>query len=401
MRKTLLLKITLPLLLLLLAAGSASWLIAAKAKSDKAKVKKTEHVPPTVMVAISKPETLRMDVHSQGVIAPRTEIALVSEVAGKVVKVHPAFAAGGFFKEGELLLAIDSHDYEFAVTRAKAAVAEAYKELLREQEEAQQAAEEWQALGSGKATDYVLHKPQVRERQAKLAAARADLDAARLQLARCRLSAPFTGWVRDKSVSAGQYIGAGEKIARLYADGSAEVRLPIASDQVEFLALPPPGAAVQSWPEVKLTVRFGSKEHYWQGRIVRIASDLDDKNAMLYAIADIPDAFKAHGGHAPLLPGMFVKAVISGVERSDLMRLPRSALRGGNQVYSVNKEERLRLHSIDILRSDKDHIIVTEGVATGDPVLISGVDLPVDGMRVKVGSAVNSQQSAALTGKGG
>lgn len=204
-----------------------------------------------------------MDVHSQGVITPHTEIALVPEVSGKVVKVHPAFAAGGFFKKSELLLAIDTHDYEFSVVRAKAAFAEAHKELLREREDAQQAAEEWQALGSGKATDYVLHKPHVLERQAKLAAAQADLDSARLQLARCRLLAPFDGWVWDKRVSVGQYLSVGDKVAQLYADSSAQVRLPIASDQIEFLALPSPTSANQSWPEVTLMVRFGAKEHHW------------------------------------------------------------------------------------------------------------------------------------------
>jgi membrane fusion protein, multidrug efflux system len=401
MRKTLLLKITVPLVLLALGVGSAWWLVAHKAELDKAKVKTVKHEPPMVIVTTAKPETLRMDVQSQGVITPRHELALVPEVSGKVVNVHPGFAAGGFFRKGELLLAIDQHDYQFAVIRAKAAVAESYKELMREQEEAQQAAEEWQALGSGKATDYVLHKPQVHERQAKLAAAQADLDAARLQLARCRLLAPFTGWVRDKSVSAGQYLSAGEKIAQLYADSNAEVRLPIASDQVEFLALPSPGADLHSWPEVKIKVRFGSKEQSWQGRIIRIASHLDDQNAMLYAIADIPDAFKADAGHPPLLPGMFVHAEIAGIERSDLIRLPRRALRGGNQVYSVDNDQRLRLHTIDILRSDKDHLIVTKGVAAGDHILIAGVDLPVDGMRVKIKSPATIQQSAALPGTDG
>ena len=76
----------------------------------------------------------------------------------------------------------------------------------------------------------MLHKPQLKEREAKLAAAEADLAAAKLQLSRCRLSAPFDGWVHDKRVLAGQYLNAGENIARLYADDSAEVRLPIASD---------------------------------------------------------------------------------------------------------------------------------------------------------------------------
>ncbi len=383
----LLLKIALPLLLLILGIGGSWWLINHKTQADESKVKKINHEPPTVKVTTAKQEALRMDVSSQGVVEPRTEIALVSEVSGKVVKAHPAFAAGGYFKKGEMLLTVDYRDFEFAVVRAKAAIAEAHKEFLREREEAQQASEEWQALGSGKASDYVLHKPQLKEREAKLTAAQADLSAAKVQLERCRLLAPFNGWVRDKRVSVGQYLNAGEKIAQLYADASAEVRLPIASGQLQFLALPSQDLSVSKWPDVTLNVQFGDSEQQWHGRIVRTTSSLDDKNAMLYAIAEVPYAFRPKINQAALMPGQFVKATINGIERHDLLSLPKSALFGGNQVYSVDKDGRLQMHTVELLRNDKDRIIVTKGISQGERIVVDGVDLPVAGMRVKIAGA--------------
>jgi membrane fusion protein, multidrug efflux system len=382
--KLLWLKITLPLVVLALGALGAWWLVQHKTETDEAKVKKVKHEPPTVTVTTAKQEALRMDVSSQGVVEPRTEIALVSEVSGKVIKVHPTFAPGGYFKKGEMLLTVDTRDFEFAVVRASAAIAEAQKELLREREEAQQAAEEWQALGSGKASDYVLHKPQLKEREAKLTAAQADLAAAKLQLERCRLLAPFSGWVRDKRVSVGQYLNAEEKIAQLYADDSAEVRLPIAFEQLPFLAFPSQNTSISDWPEVKINVRFGGNEQHWHGRIVRTTSSLDDKNAMLYAIAEIPDAFRPKTGQAALMPGQFVKATIRGIERYDLLSLPKTALFGGNQVYSVNNQDKLKLHEVDILRNDNDRIIVSKGITVGERILVAGVELPVDGMKVKI-----------------
>jgi membrane fusion protein, multidrug efflux system len=391
----LLLKILVPLLLLLLGIGGAWWLITHKTAADEAAVKKVKHEPPTVSVDTAIMETLRMDVSSQGVVVPKIELALVAEVSGKVVKAHPAFAAGGYFKYGEMLLTIDTRDYEFAIIRANAAIAEAYKELLREREEALQAEQEWQALGSGKATDYVLHKPQLKERQAKLAAAEADLNTAKLQLERCRLVAPFNGWVRDKRVTAGQYLEAGKIIAQLYADDNAEVRLPIATDQLEFLALPPQNKALGKWPEVTLTARFGKNERHWQGRLVRTSSDLDDKNALFYAIAEIPNAFKVYDKQAPLMPGMFVQASISGIERFDLLSLPKTALFSGNQVYTVGNDNRLRQHAVEILRSDKDRIIIAKGLALGEQVMVHGVDLPVDGMKVRIKQNESPQSSVA------
>lgn len=383
----LLLKIALPVLLLALGIVGAWWLIAHKTEADEAKVKKIKHEPPTVTVTTAKQETLRMDVLSQGVVLPKIEIDLVPEVSGKVVKAHPNLAPGGYFKKGELLLMVDTRDYEFAVTRAHAAVAEAYKELLREREEALQAESEWQALGSGKATDYVLHKPQLKEREAKLASAQADLAAAKLQLARCLLTAPFNGWVRDKRILPGQYLNAGEKIAKLYADNSAEVRLPIAPDQLASLNLPSANDGDKNRPEVQLIAQLGDQAQYWQGRIMRTSSDLDDKNAMLYAVAEIPHAFKTDKNKVALMPGVFVKATIAGVERFDLLSLPKTALYGGNQVYSVDKDGRLQLHTVELLRNDKDRIIVAKGISQGERIVVDGVDLPVTGMRVKIGAA--------------
>lgn len=394
----LLLKVVVPILLLSLGIGGSWWLINHKTEADEAKVKKVKHEPPMVTATTAKQEALRMDVISQGVVEPRTEIALVSEVSGKVVKVHPAFAAGGYFKKGDMLLTVDTRDFEFAIVRAKAAIAEAHKEFLREREEAQQAAEEWQALGSGKASDYVLHKPQLKEREAKLTATQADLLAAKLQLERCRLIAPFNGWIRDKRVSVGQYLNAGEKIAQLYADASAEVRLPIASGQLPFLALPSQDLSISKWPEVALSVQFGNNEQQWHGRIVRTTSSLDDNNAMLYAIAEIPDAFRPKASQAALMPGQFVKATIYGIERFDLLSLPKSALFGGNQVYGIDKGDKLKRHTVEILRNESDRIIISKGIASGERILIEGIELPVNGMKVKVASietdkrAVNSAE---------
>ncbi|MBK8814448.1 MAG: efflux RND transporter periplasmic adaptor subunit [Methylococcaceae bacterium] len=396
----LLLKISLPIVLMALGTGGAWWLIAHKTEVDEAKIKKVKHEPPTVAVATAKRETLRLDVISQGVVAPKVEIDVVAEVSGKVVKAHPGFAPGGHFRKGEMLVMIDPRDYEFAVTRANAAVAEAYKELLREREEALQAESEWQALGSGKATEYVLHKPQLKEREAKLAAAESDWAAAKLQVERCRLIAPFDGWVRDKRVLAGQYLSAGEKVAKIYADASAEVRLPIASDQLEFLELSALSSNSQNGPEVRFTAHFGGKERIWDGRIVRTTSSLDDKNALLYAVAEIPNAFKALDNQIALMPGQFVRASIAGIERFDLLSLPKSALFGGNQVYSIDQQDKLKLHRIQILRTENDRIIISEGVASGERIVVGGMELPIAGMKVKTadaGVAPKSVSTAELT----
>ncbi|MEE8542628.1 MAG: efflux transporter periplasmic adaptor subunit, partial [Gammaproteobacteria bacterium] len=52
-------------------------------------------VAPTVRVVMADPKTVRMVVHAQGTVTPRTETAVVPEVSGTVVWTSPNLVAGG------------------------------------------------------------------------------------------------------------------------------------------------------------------------------------------------------------------------------------------------------------------------------------------------------------------
>ncbi len=379
-------KVLLPIVVLSAGALGAWAIIAAKPEVEQ---KQIAHELPVVQVMIARPQAVRLNVHSQGVVAPRTEMFLVSEVAGKIDHVHPAFAAGGFFKKGEVLLTIDPRDYDLAVTKIQAQVAEARKELLREQAEAEQAQQEWQALGDGgEASDYVLRKPHLEERRAKLAAAEADLAEARLKRARCELRAPFDGRVRTKQVDSGQYVPAGAALARVYAIDVAEVRLPITNDQLNFVALPLSYRDAQDpgpRPGVTLSAQLGGRNYEWQGEIVRTEGAFDEKTGTLYAIAQVKDPYGYREGVPPLAVGLFVQAEIEGRERSDVVGLPRTALvRGAYRVLVVDSGDQLRFRDIAVLRGDREQVFVSNGVKPGDRVIVSALDTPVEGMKVRI-----------------
>jgi RND family efflux transporter MFP subunit len=388
------LKIVLPILILSASAAASRALIANK---PAALPPSSSRPLPQARVTTAQPETLRMNVVSQGIVKPRTEIDLISEVSGKIVAIHPAFANGGFFKKGERLITVDPRDYDYAIKRAEAQVAEARKELMREEAEAEQAQDEWQSLGGGEANDFVLHKPHLAERRAKLAAAAADLAAARLMRSRCDLTAPFAGRVRSKQADIGQYLESGHAAARIYATDTAEVRLPVPSAQLQFLDLPltyPDTGQAAAGPSVTLSAHFAGKTHSWQGRIVRTEGVLDDKTGMLYAVAEVRDPYAYRPDRPPLAAGLFVQAEIAGRERRDLIDIPRAALHGGYQVYVVDRDNRLRQRRVEVLRADADRIVLGKGLQPGERVLVAGIELPIEGMQVAI-------QAAAPTLAGG
>jgi len=160
--------------LLVLIVGIAAVAVLFMGKPGPRTMTPVEPAPPQVAVVYANPQTQSLKVDSQGSVAPRREIDLVVQVSGQVTKVNPGFVEGGFFKAGEPLLTIDDRDYQLALIRAKARVAEAAQLLATEKGRARQAQREWRDLGNDEANDLFLRKPQLAAAEAQLAAAEAD-----------------------------------------------------------------------------------------------------------------------------------------------------------------------------------------------------------------------------------
>lgn len=377
------LKVLLPLVVLLMA-GVASWMVFAL-RTQPAPQSSTAVIPEVNVLRV-QPQTLRLNVQSQGVVTPREEIDLVSEVAGKVVQMHPALVAGGFFKANDLLLTIDPRDYDYAITSAQAKIAEAKRVLISEQAQVEQALHEWQALGEGEASELVLRKPQLAEAQAKLLAAQADLAKAQLNRSRCELRAPFTGRVLSKQAGVGQFITVGAVVARIYASDVVEIRLPISTEQLGFLNLPlvlsPPDA--RQGAKVSVTADLGGHSYQWLGHIVRSEAAVSEDSGQWYWVAQVLNPVLPVAQRPPLLKGLFVHAEIEGTERTHVYRLPRNVVSSMQTVKLVNAEQKLEIRTVQVLRSDSEAVIVESGLNPGERVVVSELPMAINGTAVKV-----------------
>jgi hypothetical protein len=86
----------------------------------------------------------------------------------------------------------------------------------------------------------------------------------------------------------------------------------------------------------------------------------------------------------PLAVGLFVRGVIEGREVKDATVLPRSALRDAVHVFVVGPDDRLTFRSIEVLRAERDRVVVGAGLASGERVLISPLPGAIEGMSVRV-----------------
>jgi hypothetical protein len=173
-----------------------------------------------------------------------------------------------------------------------------------------------------------------------------------------------------------------------FATDFAEIRLPLTDSDLAFIDLPQPGqlSEREGGPYVTLTARHRGVTNEWPARITRTEGVVDERNRVTWAVARMDDPYALRRGNdaaAPLPMGTFVGAHIEGTTVEDLVRVPREALRGNSQLMFLDDESRLRIREVEILRADSQYAYVTEGADAGDRIVLTAIESPVNGMRVR------------------
>ncbi len=339
----------------------------------------------TIRGVVAKKISFQPVIKAQGTVKAKQQIDLVPEVAGKIIWVSPSFAEGGLFKAEETLVRIDPRNYKYAVTVAESNVAEATAQFARTRADADIVAKQWEQWVDGIPTDLALRKPQVAEATAKLKAAEANRDRARLDLKRTEISVPFTGRIRSKFVDIGQYVSLGNKLANLYSTDIAEVSLPLTDSElgkVDMSVIYSPEQSTDAELEVRLFANVGGKRRSWMGKVVRTAGTVDLNSRVLSIIVEVENPYQVKEGGAPLLDGLFVEVEIPGKIMQDVFLLPRSALFNQSQVVVVDKNDTLRSRNVEILHSTQQDIIV-RGLQEGERINISPLEILIEGSKVQ------------------
>jgi RND family efflux transporter MFP subunit len=327
--------------------------------------------------------SLNFKVFSQGSVEPRTETTLVAEVAGQIVSVSPNFLAGGFFRQGEVLLQIDPSDYETALLRAQANLASRKARLADEKARSEQALKDWINLGrEGEPSELVLRKPQLAEAQAGVQAAEAELQEAERDLQRTRIRVPYDGLVRRKLVDMGQYVAPGTPLGVTFSVDRAEIRLPLSGGDLAFLELPSATRLDKAHRvPVTLTAESGGLRGRWQAEIVRTEGVVDPSSRVVYAVAEVVDPYGVLGQSAQpeLIVGTFVRAEIEGRRAEDVVVLPRSVLRPDDTVLIADSERKLEVRPVTVARAEPNNVYLSGGIEDGELVVTTSLDAPIPG----------------------
>lgn len=361
-----LLRALFPVAILAVGLGAWKWLGSPveppKPRQHSPQLLKTERT-------VLNPVAYRVFIDSQGAVRAQEETTITPLVAGTVMLIHPAFQDGAFFKKGDILLELDPADLKTAVFASESRLARAEAALIQEQARAKQARLNWQDIGyEEEPSPLVLRVPQLREAEANVSAAQADLEQAQRNLDRAQVRAPFDGRVKARMVGVGQAVGAATPLGEIFGSATAEIRLPLSPAQLPFVDLP---EKENDDPlEVVLTDALADPaqpaSHQWKALIVRTEGTLDPTSRELFAIARIEDPFSLGSDLPQLRIGQPLRASIRGITLEDVFVIPRTAMRDINRIFLIDRDgPRIDKTDITPVWSNSQVVIVKNGLNPG------------------------------------
>ncbi len=351
-----------------------------------------EAIAPLVKVQQLNKQDIQMVIAGYGTAEAKVEVEIVPQVSGKVVSINPQFKPGGLISAGQELFKIDPRDYELTVRQARAGVADATVKLDLEKAEADIALDEWQQLhpGTEPSSPLVLREPQIKQAEALLESAKASLATAQLSLERTSLTLPIDVRVVNESVDMGQYVMAGQSAGRAYGTGTIEIEVPLEDKELAWFDVPNERIASNGTNSsggktpVEVRAEFAGSIRTWAGYVARTTGQVDKTSRLVSVVVEVPKPMDGSASEKiALLPGVFVEVLIKGNVLKDGVAVPRDAIRNRNEVWVV-RDGKLFVQELKVMRADKEFAYVAEGIKDGELIVISSLDVVVDGMSVRV-----------------
>lgn len=231
--------------------------------------------------------------------------------------------------------------------------------------------------------------------EATVRSAEAGLSASRLDLNRTIVRAPISGKTGISAVTKGALVAAGQATPLVTISRLNPVYVDINQSSSEILKLRQAlasGTATQGSPEVQLVLEDGSP-YPMTGQLMLSNAHVDEATGSVVVRAVLPNP------QGLLIPGMYVNARLSQTMTDNAVLLPQSAVmrtpQGTTQVYIVNKDKKIEPREIKTAGTQDGKWLVTEGLKTGDRVVVMG------GAKVKPEQAVEVRVLPPTTGEAG
>ena len=368
-------------LFILLGAFALSYLLwfLGQVKPDPVE----ELPPPDVIIEILTPKDFQVQISSNGTTTPLTQTVLTAEVGGEVIYRSKKFAEGASVIEGEILAKIDDTDLQLQYKNALLQLANAEVQYSLQLAEAEVAKEAWDKIGDGVASDLTLKKPQLKQAEAFLEVAKAQVSSAAKKLNKTEIIAPYAGRIQNVNIDLGTTIIPGQPVGAMYTSSEIEITLAVKDNDLQFLSIPMDGRKLNPSEQASVVIEsfYKGKTQSWEGKLERVDGVIDPITRMINLIAVFKNDFIETD--KPNLPiGLFVEAKIDGITLKNIFEIPINSISKDNEVYIVDKDNQLELRKLTVLKKYSEFVIIKDGLKAGERIVTSKLSTASNGIKV-------------------
>ena len=360
--------------------------LLAGCSRDQKNAKASAPMPP-VPVGVASVQERNFPVYLTGLgsVTAFNTVAVKTRIDGQITQVN--FAEGQDVKQGELLIQIDPRPYEVALTTAQANLQRDEAQLKN----AQAQYERMKALYAGG----VIAKQDLDTQQASfgqyegmIAADKAAIDNAKLNLVYTRITSPINGRIGLRQVDIGNYVTAasGSSMAVITQMHPIAIIFTLPEDQLQ--------AVRQRMQQGALAVDVYSRDDQTKlstGKLLTIDNQIDQTTgtARLKAVFENPDN--------SLWPNQFVNVHLLLETRKDAITMPVSAVQRGPQgtfVYLVDDKNTVQVRPVQLALTQGNVAVVASGLQPGERVVTDGQEKLQAGSRVAPQGPANQSKNA-------
>jgi membrane fusion protein, multidrug efflux system len=346
----------------------------AKAKAGAAGAQQGA-VPITATVVEKK--SVPIEIRVIGTVAPYSTVAVHAQVTGELTSVD--FKEGDDVKKGQVLFTLDRRPLEAAVQQAQANLA---KDQAGAVNADAQAARYRDLLQRGIATheqvDQIISNAAAMK--ATVAADRAALDSAQVQLQYATITAPLSGRTGALMVHAGNLVRANDTTPLVVINQVTPIFVAFAIPEAQLTEFKRYLAAGTLHVEAQLPNAQGPGA---EGKVTFVDNAVDPTTGTITIKGTFPNTDRR------LWPGQFVNVVTRLTTEQNATVIPSAAVQSGPQgqyVFIVKPDHTADMRPVTVERTRGDESVIAKGVTPGETVVTDGQLRLVAGSHVTVKS---------------
>jgi membrane fusion protein, multidrug efflux system len=338
-------------------------------------------------VAVVTLKTERVPITTE--LPARTATYMIAEVRPQVTGIiqKRLFAEGTDVKAGDVLYQIDPATYEAAYAQAKATLARSEANIVSIRTRSERY-KELVAINAVSRQEYDDVLAALKQAEADIAAGKAGVETARINLAYTKVTAPISGRTGKSNVTVGALVTANQPTPLTVVQQLDPIYVDATQSSAELLRIRKNiavGRIKGDGPDrarVKLLLEDGAP-YPLEGALKFSDVTVDASTGSFILRMVFPNPKNV------LLPGMYVRAlVLEGVAERAIL-VPQQSIsrdpKGNPGVLIVDKEGKVQPRAISIIdRAVGDKWLVASGLAVGDQVIVEGLQKVRPGVSVKV-----------------